>query len=73
MRDTIRFLRAALAGEKVTEQYETFSVNGFRSEIVPSEPPPILVAALRHERMLDLEQVGQAAIGPHRSAHQWPA
>jgi probable F420-dependent oxidoreductase len=53
VRDTIRFLRAALAGEKVTEQYETFSVNGFRSEIVPSEPPPILVAALR-SKMLHL-------------------
>src|SRR6478752_2411482 len=49
----IRFVRAALAGEKVTEQYETFSVNGFRSEIVPSEPPPILVAALR-SKMLHL-------------------
>ena len=27
-RDTIRFLRAALAGEKVTAEYETFSVDG---------------------------------------------
>src|ERR1043165_6661211 len=27
VRDTIRFLRAALAGEKVTEEYETFAVN----------------------------------------------
>src|ERR1700689_2966609 len=29
-RDTLRFLRAALAGEKGTEQYETFRVSGFR-------------------------------------------
>ncbi|MDQ1697172.1 MAG: hypothetical protein QOJ03_2525 [Frankiaceae bacterium] len=47
VRDTVRFLRAALAGDKVTETYETFAVNGFRLGLVPDEPPPILVAALR--------------------------
>jgi probable F420-dependent oxidoreductase len=47
VRDTVRFLRAALAGEKVTEKYETFEVNGFRLGITPPEPPQILVAALR--------------------------
>ena len=30
VRDTITFLRAALSGEKVTADYETFSVKGFR-------------------------------------------
>lgn len=53
VRDTVRFLRAALAGEKVTEDYETFSVKGFRLGIRLAEPPPILVAALR-EGMLRL-------------------
>ena len=52
-RDTIRFLRAALTGEKVTEDYETFSVRGFRLGITVPEQPPILVAALR-EGMLKL-------------------
>ncbi|MBM3674101.1 MAG: LLM class F420-dependent oxidoreductase [Actinobacteria bacterium] len=47
VRDTLRFLRAALAGEKVTEDYETFSVKGFRLGIRLAEPPPILLAALR--------------------------
>ena len=47
VRDTIRFLRAALAGEKVTHEYETFSVKGFRLGIRVDEIPPILVAALR--------------------------
>src|SRR5581483_4195560 len=47
VRDTIRFLRAALAGEKVTEEYETFSVKGFRLGASVPEMPPILVAALR--------------------------
>jgi probable F420-dependent oxidoreductase len=47
VRDTIRFLRAALAGEKVTEDYDTFSVKGFRLGVELPEQPPILVAALR--------------------------
>ena len=47
VRDTVRFLRAALTGEKVAETYETFAVQGFRLGLVPPEPPPILVAALR--------------------------
>ena len=46
-RDMVRFLRAALAGEKVTEEYDTFAVKGFRLGIVPEQPVPILVAALR--------------------------
>ena len=52
-RDTLRFLRAALSGEKVTETYDTFAVKGFKLGVVPSEPVPILVAALR-EGMLKL-------------------
>ncbi len=52
-RDTLRFVQAALTGEKVTADYETFSVKGFRLSTVPSEPVPILVAALR-EGMLRL-------------------
>jgi len=47
VRDTIRFLRAALAGEKVSEEYETFTVRGFRLDVAPEQSPPILVAALR--------------------------
>ncbi|TDV55292.1 LLM class F420-dependent oxidoreductase [Actinophytocola oryzae] len=46
-RDTIRFLRAALRGDKVTETYETFSVSKFRLERTPTPPPPIVLAALR--------------------------
>lgn len=46
-RDTVRFLRAALSGEKVTETYDTFEVKGFRLGLVPEQPVPILVAALR--------------------------
>src|SRR6202167_4588466 len=46
-RDMLRFLRAALTGEKVTRQYETFSVNGFRLDPAPEVPPALALAALR--------------------------
>ena len=46
-RDTLRFLRAALAGEKVTAAYDTFTVQGFRLERPPSPPPKVVLAALR--------------------------
>ncbi|MQA84897.1 MAG: LLM class F420-dependent oxidoreductase [Streptosporangiales bacterium] len=52
-RDTIRFLRAAFAGEKVSQEYETFAVRNFRLGVVPEQPPPILLAGLR-EGMLRL-------------------
>jgi probable F420-dependent oxidoreductase len=52
-RDMLRFLRSALAGEKVTARYDTFEVEGFRLAVVPETPPPVLVAALR-PRMLRL-------------------
>lgn len=53
VRDTVRFLRSALAGEKVAEEYETFAVNGFRLNAPPHQPPPVVVAALR-SGMLEL-------------------
>jgi probable F420-dependent oxidoreductase len=46
-RDTVRFLKAALSGEKITETYDTFSISGFRLGLIPDQPVPILVAALR--------------------------
>jgi probable F420-dependent oxidoreductase len=46
-RDTLRFLREALAGGKVTHEYETFSVDGFRLDPAPKVPPALALAALR--------------------------
>jgi probable F420-dependent oxidoreductase len=53
VRDTLRFLRRALSGERVDAEYETFAVRSFRLERPPKHPPPIYVAALR-PRMLEL-------------------
>lgn len=47
VRDTVRFLRRAFAGERVTEDFETFSVRGFALAEPPVRPPPLLVAGLR--------------------------
>lgn len=46
-RDTIAFLREALAGEKVDREFETFTVRGFRLARPVEHPPPIFLAALR--------------------------
>jgi probable F420-dependent oxidoreductase len=46
-RDMVRFLRAALSGQRVDAAYETFSVRGFRLGRPPAQAPPILVGALR--------------------------
>ncbi|OAP26561.1 Luciferase-like monooxygenase [Amycolatopsis sp. M39] len=43
----MRFLRSALAGEKVTGEYETFSVSKFRLARAADPVPSIMLAALR--------------------------
>jgi probable F420-dependent oxidoreductase len=47
VRDVVRFLRDAFTGEKITKTYDTFEIDGFRLGLVPDQPPPIVVAALR--------------------------
>ena len=47
VRDTLRFLRRAFSGEKITEDFGTFSVKGFRLARIPEQLPPIYLAALR--------------------------
>ena len=62
VRDTVRFLRAALSGEKVTAEYETFSVKGFRLGVKVEQQPPILVAALRPGMLRLAGREGDGAI-----------
>ncbi len=72
VRDTIRFLREAFAGEKVSEDYETFSVKGYRLGIVPEQPPPILVGALRSGMLRLAGREGDGAIVNWLSADDVP-
>ena len=61
-RDMVRFLRRALTGDKVTEEYATFSVRGFKLGILPEQPVPILVAALREGMLRLAGREGDGAI-----------
>jgi probable F420-dependent oxidoreductase len=62
-RDLVRFLRQALEGnDKVTADYETFSVRGFRLGVRPPEPVPLLVAALREGMLRLAGREGDGAI-----------
>ena len=47
VRDVLRFVRAALSGERVESRFSTFESHGFRLSRVPAQPPPIYLAALR--------------------------
>lgn len=62
VRDTVNFLRAALSGEKVTEQYDTFEVKGFRLGVRLEEQPPIAIAALRKGMLRLAGRIGDGAI-----------
>ncbi|WP_043729268.1 LLM class F420-dependent oxidoreductase [Kutzneria sp. 744] len=47
VRDTLRFLQKALAGEKVDGDFGSFKVSRFKLERVPEQAPQIMLAALR--------------------------
>jgi len=53
VRDTVRFLKAALRGEAMNVQYPSFEVRGFKLHRPLEVVPPILVGALR-EGMLSV-------------------
>ena len=62
VRDTVAFLRTALTGEKVTNDYDTFSVKGFRLGVRLEEQPPIMIAALREGMLRLAGRMGDGAI-----------
>ncbi|MFB4295096.1 LLM class F420-dependent oxidoreductase [Actinomadura sp. NTSP31] len=53
VRDTVRFLREAFEGGRVTFRSDSFDIDGFRLARTPPHRPRVLVAALR-EKMLRL-------------------
>ena len=62
VRDTLRFLRVALTGEKVTETYDSFEVKGFRLGVRVEQQPPILVGALQAGMLRLAGREGDGAI-----------
>ena len=61
-RDTLRFLREALAGGKVSMTGETFTVRGFRLDAAPDPPPALALAALRPGMVKLAAELADAAI-----------
>ncbi len=51
VRDSLRFLRHALAGERIDEDYESFGCHGFQLERPPQQAVPIYLAALRPDML----------------------
>lgn len=62
VRDTLRFLRAALGGEKVAFESPSFTVKGFKLGVLPEQPVPLLVAALREGMLRLAGREGDGAI-----------
>jgi probable F420-dependent oxidoreductase len=62
VRDTVRFLRAALSGSLVDQTFSTFTVRRFRLEQPPEEVPPLLVGALRPAMLRVAAQEADGAI-----------
>ncbi|MGW3950952.1 LLM class F420-dependent oxidoreductase [Streptomyces sp. NPDC004752] len=44
--DTVRFLRAALAGDFVSGRFDSYDIEGFRLASVPRPAPPVMIGAL---------------------------
>src|SRR5690242_8051448 len=50
-RDVLRVVRSALAGERVTGEFNGFTMQRFKLEQAPTPAPPILLAALRPQML----------------------
>jgi probable F420-dependent oxidoreductase len=50
-RDTLRVVRAALAGERVDGEFDSFTIKRFKLDQPPDPPPKIVLAALRAQML----------------------
>jgi probable F420-dependent oxidoreductase len=50
-RDVLRVVRAALAGERVDGEFDSFTIKRFKLEQAPATPPAVLLAALRPQML----------------------
>ena len=72
VRETVLFLRRALAGERVVFHGQTFAVDGFRLSRPPTRPVPIHVAGLRPGMLRVAGEVADGAILNWLSAEDVP-
>jgi probable F420-dependent oxidoreductase len=68
VRDSLRFLRRALAGDRVDEDFPSFGCHGFQLERAPAVMPPVYLAALRRDMLRlagrEAEGVMLSLVGP---------
>ncbi|MGH8962134.1 MAG: LLM class F420-dependent oxidoreductase [Jatrophihabitantaceae bacterium] len=50
-RDVLRVVRAALAGDRVDGEFDSFTIKRFKLNQPPAVPPPVLLAALRPQML----------------------
>ena len=50
-RDVLRFVKQALAGERVDGEFDTFAIRRFKLDNIPPVVPPVLLAALRPQML----------------------
>ncbi|MEV6076361.1 LLM class F420-dependent oxidoreductase [Streptomyces sp. NPDC052069] len=51
VRDTVRFLKAALAGKSVQGAFDSFTIEDYRPALRPDPVPPVLIGALRPQML----------------------
>ena len=51
VRDVLRVVRTALAGERVDAQFDSFTIRRFKLENVPAVPPRVMLAGLRPQML----------------------
>ncbi|WP_432007542.1 LLM class F420-dependent oxidoreductase [Streptomyces parvus] len=51
VRDTVRFLKAALSGRSVRGVFDSFTIEDYRPALHPDPVPPVLVGALRPQML----------------------
>lgn len=62
VRDMVRFLRAAMSGEKMTGTFGRSEIKGFRLGVRPAQQPELLIAALREGMLRLAGREGDGAI-----------
>jgi probable F420-dependent oxidoreductase len=62
VRDTLRAVRAALAGERVDGEFDSFTIKRFKLDPAPAPPPQIALAALRPQMLRLAGREADAAI-----------
>ena len=68
-RDVLRFVKQALAGERVDGTFDSFTIRRFKLDEPPATPPPVMLAALRPQMLRLAGREADGAILNWLAAH----